>query len=70
MKLSTDEKSALKAIKDELFKKYSAYEYRKAFSYVMKHRKEYKSQEDVRKATFEYLEKNHEHNKCWKNKLN
>ena len=69
MKLNSEQKSAIKVVKAELFKEYSAYEYRKAFNYVMKHRKEYKTQEDVKNATFEYLRLNHEKNKCWKNKL-
>lgn len=69
MKLSLDQKNAISAVKAELFKEYSPYEYKKAIAYLMKHRKEYKTNEDVKLALYDYLKNNHEKNKCWKNKL-
>ena len=69
MKLTSEQKNAIKLCKDELFKEYSAYEYKKAINYLMKNRKQYKTNEDVKVALYDYLKRHHEHNKCWRNKL-
>lgn len=68
-KLTDEEEEALNKVREKLFEKYSVREYRLAFRYVMKHRKEYKTDADVKFAVDNYLRENHDKNKCWKNKL-
>ena len=67
--LTKEEKQALSKVREEIFKDYSSYEYRCAIKYLIKHRKEYSDKDAVKVALYDYLEKNHEKNKCWKNKL-
>lgn len=67
--MNKEERDALNEVKKELFKEFSAREYRLALQYCLKHRKEYKTVADVKFAVDNFLRENHYKNKCWKNKL-